>query len=94
MTDRTVELDEHRGLAAQKATEIRRDLQVVRVDQAAVKAHQDEIERFLLSPPAASWSDLAERLRCLLKLFAADTQDARLQTLIARALDDIARLSG
>ena len=93
MTDNPVDLDEHRGMAAQKATEIRRRLQEVQLDQAALKARQAEFEKFLLAAPAATWPELAEKVRYLLQLFAADAQDARRQTLIANVLADLARLT-
>jgi hypothetical protein len=44
MTDRPVDLDEHRGMAAQKSTELRRRLHEVQVDQAALRQRQDEFE--------------------------------------------------
>jgi len=91
MTDNPVELDEHRGMAAQKATEIRRRLQEVQLDQEALKARQAEFEKFLLAAPAANWAELAEKVRYLIQLFAADAQDARRQKLIASVLDDLAR---
>lgn len=93
MTDNPVDLDEHRGMAAQKATEIRRRLQEVQLDQAALKARQAEFEKFLLAAPATTWPELAEKVRYLLQLFAADAQDARRQTLIANVLADLARLT-
>src|SRR5260221_9767960 len=40
MTDGPVELDEHRGMAAQKATEIRRRLHEVHADQEALRLGQ------------------------------------------------------
>lgn len=94
MNDDPVELDGHRGMAAQKATEIRRRLQEVQVDQAALKARQEEFEKFLLAAPATTWAELAEKMRYLIELFAADAQDARRQKLIASVLEDLARLSG
>ena len=42
MTDRPVELDEHRGMAAQTSTELRRRLHKVQADQAALRRRQDE----------------------------------------------------
>jgi hypothetical protein len=93
MTDDPVELDVHRGMAAQRATELRRGLQEVQLDQAALKARQAEFEKFFLAAPAATWAELTEKLRYLLQLFAADAQDARRQALIANVLDDLARLA-
>jgi hypothetical protein len=40
MTDGPVELDEHRGMAAQKATEIRRRIHEVHADQEALRLGQ------------------------------------------------------
>jgi hypothetical protein len=37
MTDKTVDLDRHRGMAAQKATEVRRLLADVEADERALR---------------------------------------------------------
>jgi hypothetical protein len=95
MTDDPIDLDEHRGMTAQKATEIRRRLQEVQLDQAALRARQAEFEQFLLAAPAMTWSEVAEKARYLIQLYAAtsDAQEARRQQLIASVLDDLVRLS-
>lgn len=95
MNDDPVELDEHRGMAAQKSTEIRRLLQEVQADQAALRQRQEEFERFLLAAPATTWQEAAAKARYLLHLFAAtvEAQDQRRQRLIAATLEDLARLS-
>jgi hypothetical protein len=95
MTDKAIELDAHRGMMAQKATELRRLLAEVEADERALRLRQEELEAHLLAAPAANWSDAAEKVRYLLKLFAATPagQDPRRQTLIAHVLDDFARLS-
>jgi len=95
MTDRPIPLDEHRGMAAQKATELRRELAQVAADQEALRARQQELEAQLIAAPAASWAEAAEKARYLLKLFAATSsgQDPRRQTLVASVLEDFARLS-
>jgi hypothetical protein len=95
MTDRAIELDGHRGMMAQKATELRRLLAQVEADETALRIRQEELEAHLLSAPALSWGDAAEKVRYLLKLFAATPagQDPRRQTLIANVLDDFTRLS-
>ncbi len=94
MTDRTVDLDKHRGMAAQKATELRRLVSEVAEDRAKLKARQDELERFLAAAPAAGWSEAVEKARYLLTLFAAtsEAQDPRRKTLIATLLADFDRL--
>jgi hypothetical protein len=96
MTDKTIDLDRHRGMAAQKATEIRRLLTEVETDQKALRVRQEELESHLLASPAANWHEAAEKARYLLNLFAASltSQDARKQKLIAAVLDDFKRLSG
>jgi hypothetical protein len=95
MTDRTIELDEHRGMMAQKATELRRLLAEVEADERALRLRQEELEAHLIAAPALSWYDAAEKVRYLLKLFAATpaAQDPRRQRLIANVLDDFTRLS-
>lgn len=95
MTDRPITLDRHRGMAAQKATEVRRLLAEVETDQNALRKRQDELEAQLIAAPAASWMEAAEKARYLLNLFAATpvAQDPRRQRLIASVLDDFARLT-
>ena len=95
MTDDAIELDEHRGMAAQKATEIRRRLSEVEADQAALRHRQGELEQCLVAAPAVTWQDAAEKARYLITLFAGTpaAQDARRQKLIASVLDDFNRLS-
>jgi hypothetical protein len=96
MTDKTVDLDRHRGMAAQKATELRRLLADVETDQKALRLRQEELESHLLASPAANWHEAAEKARYLLNLFAASltSHDPRKQKLIAAVLADFQRLSG
>lgn len=93
--DEPIDLDGRRGMAAQKSTEIRRRLQEVQADQAALRHRQEEFERFLLAAPAATWPEAAAKARYLIQLFAAtaDGRDPRRQKLIESALDDLARLA-
>lgn len=96
MTDKTVDLDQHRGMAAQKATELRRLLAEVEADEKALRLRQDELESHLLAAPAAHWHEAAEKARYLIKLFTATmaAQDPRRRQLIAAVLADFRRLSG
>jgi len=96
MTDKTIELDQHRGIAAQKATDIRRALSEVEANEKALRLRQDELETQLIAAPAASWLDAAEKARYLLNLFAATltSQDPRRQKLIDSVLADFKRLAG
>jgi hypothetical protein len=94
MVDQTVDLDKHRGLAAQKATDLRRLRIDVERDQAALRARQDELELFLLSAEAKDWAEAVEKARYLLGLFAQTpaADDQRRQRLIATVLADFERL--
>ena len=96
MENDPVVLDEHRGMMAQKATEIRRHLAAVEAQQVALRQRQAELEKFLLAAPAATWEDAAEKARYLITLFAATAagRDPRRQKIIAAVLDDFRRLSG
>ena len=96
MTDKPIDLDQHRGMSAQKATGLRRLLAEVEANEKTLRLRQDELETQLLSAPAANWHDAAEKARYLLNLFAATlgAQDPRRQKLIAAVLADFKRLSG
>jgi hypothetical protein len=94
VVDDTVNLDKRRGMAAQKATDLRRLRIEVEEDQAALKARQDKLEIFLLSAPAENWSEAVEKARYLLGLFLQTPQgeDPRRLTLVKALLDDFERL--
>ncbi len=95
MTDDPVDLDQHRGMAAQMATETRRQrLREFEADQAALRRRQEELEKLLLAAPAETWPEAAAKAQYLIQLFAAtpEAQDPRRKRLIAHALDDLARL--
>ncbi len=96
MTDKPIDLDEHRGMTAQKETDIRRRLHEVQADQAALRQRQDELEKLLLSAPATSWPEAAAKARYLIELFAAtpEARDPRRQKLIENVLEDLNKLSG
>jgi hypothetical protein len=96
MTDKTIDLDQHRGMAAQKATELRRLVADVEANEHALRLRQDELESQLLAAPAANWHEAAEKARYLLNLFAGTlgAQDPRRQKLIAAVIADFKRLSG
>ena len=95
MTDDPVDLDAHRGMAAQKATDIRRQrLHEFEADQEALRRRQEELEQLLLAAPAQTWPEAAAKAQYLIQLFAAtpEAQDPRRKELIAHALDDLSRL--
>jgi len=95
VTDKTVDLDQHRGMAAQKATELRRLLADVEANERVLRLRQDELESHLLAAPATNWHEAADKARYLLNLFATTpaAQDPRRQKLIAAVLADFKRLS-
>jgi len=95
MTDDPIALDQRHGMAAQRATDMRRRHGEVAADQATMRHRRDELEQFLLAAPATSWPEAAEKARYLITLFAetAAAQDRRRQELIASVLDDLDRLS-
>jgi hypothetical protein len=96
MTDRTIDLDGHRGMAAQKATEIRRLVTDVAAQGNALRARQEALEAQMLAGDAATWDEAAQKAIYLLRLFAvtSEAQDPRRQKLVAGVLADFRRLSG
>jgi prolyl-tRNA editing enzyme YbaK/EbsC (Cys-tRNA(Pro) deacylase) len=96
VTEETIDLDQHRGMAAQKATGLRRLLAGVQENEKALRLRQDELETHLLASPAANWEEAAEKAGYLLNLFAATlaAEDPRRQKLVAAVLADFKRLSG
>jgi hypothetical protein len=95
MTDKPVDLDLHRGMAAQKATDLRRLLAEVEAGASDLRRRQAELEAQLSAAPAASWVEAADKARYLLGLFAAtlSIEDTRRRTLVAAVLDDFDRLA-
>lgn len=90
-----IELDQHRGMAAQRATEIRRHLAEVEADQQALRARQLELEHALGSAPASTWQEAVARAGYLLGILAdsPEGRDPRRQSLIHGVLADFQRLS-
>lgn len=95
MTDKTIDLDLHRGMAAQHATELRRLVSEVEANEETLRRGREEVERQLLARPAETWPQAAEKARYLLGLYAASSArgDVRISRLIAAVLEDFDRLS-
>jgi hypothetical protein len=95
MADEPLELDSHRGMTAQKATDIRRVLAEVETHAQELREQRAEIEDHLLAFPAASWTEAAAKARYVLKLYAAGLplEDTRHRDLVAAILEDFARLT-
>src|SRR6266853_5484029 len=49
MTDKTIDLDQHRGMAAQKTTDLRRLLADVEANERSLRLRQDELESHLIA---------------------------------------------
>lgn len=96
MTDHTVDLDKHRGMAAQKATDLRRALAEVETNLRELRERETALENQLLTVPASSWPEAAAKARYLLNIYAASlpSEDTRHRALVAALFDDFARLSG
>jgi hypothetical protein len=96
MTDEPVELEEHRRMAAQKATNIRRALAEVEKNAKDLRDREAILENELLSVPASSWSDAAAKARYVLNLYAAglSPDDTHHRDLVAAIVKDFARLAG
>ena len=94
MSDEPANLDDHRGMMAQKATELRRLTAEVMADQTALRARRDALEERLASEPAANWHEAIEKVRYLLMLFAETpaAEDPRRRKLLDDVLADLDRL--
>lgn len=95
MTDTPVELDSHRGMAAQKATDLRRILSEAEANARDHRDRQSVLETQLLTSPASSWPEAAAKACYVLNLYAASLggQDSQHRDLVAAVLDDFTRLS-
>lgn len=95
MSDIPIELDRHRGMAAQKATDVRRVVADVEANAKLLRDHQGAVEIELLAVPAASWAEAAAKARYILNLYAADlaAADTHHRDLVAAVLADFTRLS-
>jgi hypothetical protein len=91
-----VELDKHRGLAAQKATDIRRAIVDVEINAKLLREHQAAVELQLLAVPATSWAEAIAKARYVLNLYAdaLAPADRHHRDLVTAVLADLTRLAG
>lgn len=96
MTDRPVDLDKHRGMAAQKATDLRRALADVEAQVRELREREADLENRMMTVPATSWPEAAVKVRHLLNLYVASlpAEDTRHRALVTALFDDFARLAG
>jgi hypothetical protein len=92
VNDKPLDLDKHRGMAEQKATDIRRILADVENNAKDVRDRQGILENHLLSAPAASWPEAAAKARYVYAAGSAPA-DTHHRDLVAAVLADFARLS-
>jgi hypothetical protein len=95
VSDAPLDLDKHRGMAAQKATDIRRILAEVENNAQSLRDHQEVLESQLRTVPAASWPEAAAKARYVLNLYAAALApaDTHHRDLVDAVLADLARLA-
>jgi hypothetical protein len=65
MTDARIELDRHRGMAAQDTADLRRRRLEVRADEDALGARQDALERTLVALPTENRPEAVKKARYL-----------------------------
>ena len=96
VNDGPVDLDKHRGMAAQKATDMRRALADVEANAMMLRERQSAVEAELLATPATSWAEAVAKARYVLNLYAASlpSTDSHHRDLVAAVIADLARLSG
>jgi hypothetical protein len=95
VSDEPLDLDKHRGMAAQKATGLRRILAEVENNARSSRDRQEVLESQLRTVPAASWPEAAAKARYVLNLYAATLTpaDTHHRDLVDAVLADLARLS-
>jgi hypothetical protein len=96
VTETPIDLDKHRGMAAQKATDIRRVLADVEANAKQLREAQSLVEIQLLAVPATSWPEAVAKARYVLNLYSASLApaDTHHRDLVAAVLADLTRLSG
>jgi hypothetical protein len=94
VSDKPLDLDKHRGMAAQKATDIRRILADVETNARDLRDRRGVLESQLLSAPAASWPEAAAKARYVLSLYATGLApaDTHHRDLVTAVLADFDRL--
>jgi hypothetical protein len=71
VSERPIEFEKHRGMAAQKATDIRRILADVEANAKLWRDKQGVVEIQILAAPATSWPEAVPKARYVLNLYSA-----------------------
>ena len=95
VSETPIDLDKHRGMAAQKATDLRRVLADVEANAKLLRDKQGVVELQLLAVPAESWPEAVAKARYVLNLYSAGlpATDTHHRDLVAAVLADLTRLS-
>jgi hypothetical protein len=95
VSEAPIDLDKHRGMAAQKATDIRRVLADVEANARLLRDSQAAVELQLLEVPASSWPEAVAKARYVLNLYAAGLAptDTHHRDLVTAVLADLTRLA-
>lgn len=95
MNDEPLDLDKHRGMAAQKATDIRRALVEIENNARQLRERQEALENQLLAVQATSWPEAAAKAKYVLNLYAAALPpgDTHHRDLVAAVFADFAKLA-
>ena len=96
MSETPIDLDKHRGMAAQKATDIRRVIADVEANAKLLRDRQGEAEIQLLTVPAENWPEAVAKARYVLNLYSASlaVSDTHHRDLVSAVLADLTRLAG
>ena len=95
MSEIPIDLDKRRGMAAQKATDIRRVLAEVEANAKLLRDRQGVVEIQLLAVPAESWPEAVAKARYVLNLYSASLapSDTHHRDLVTAVLADLTRLA-
>jgi hypothetical protein len=96
VSETPIHLDKHRGMAAQKATDIRRVIAEVEANARLLRDKQGDVEIQLLAVPAETWPEAVAKARYVLNLYSASLapSDTHHRDLVAAVLADLTRLAG
>jgi hypothetical protein len=96
MSESPIDLDKHRGMAARKATDIRRGLAEVEANAKLLRDKQGAVEIQIVAAPATSWPEAVAKASYVLNLYSASLAptDTHHRDLVAAVLADLTRLLG
>lgn len=95
MSETPIGLDRRRGMAAQKATDLRRVLAEVEANAKLLRERQSALELELLAVPATSSPEAVAKARYVLNPYATSlaATDTHHHDLVAAVLADLTRLA-